>query len=503
MFEVLLPDEFSDADDATVVAAIEEYARAEAAVGARRLQAIAELAYRRVVQDDEERVHWACDFWDAAAAEVGAAMGIGHRAASREMQIGLALRDRLPKVAALYREGRLSSRLVSAITWRTHLVDDDKALRLIDNALAERATAWGPLSAYKLEQAIDVWIDRYDPAALRHTRNSARGRNVSIGSPDDIAGTAAVWGRLFATDAALLKRRLTQMTLEVCDDDPRTLGQRRADALGALAAGDDQLSCQCGKPECPSDAADGRASSVVIHVIADEAALQAKPDRYMSGESEMAEVPEPDPPNPAPATPASALIVGGGVVPTPLLAELIRFGAKVRPIRHPGTEPEPGYRPSVRHAEFVRMRDVTCRFPGCDRPAEFCDIDHTIPFPAGPTHPSNNKCVCRLHHLLKTFWTGWTDQQLADGTVIWTAPTGRTYTTHPSSRIFFPSWDTDTADLPPATAKPPTGDRGVMMPRRRRTRAADRAQRKKAERALNDAYVAQRNKPPPTRGRTA
>ena len=147
MFEVLLPDEFSDADDATVVAAIEEYARAEAAVGARRLQAIAELAYRRVVQDDEERVYWACDFWDAAAAEVGAAMGIGHRAASREMQIGLALRDRLPKVAALYREGRLSSRLVSAITWRSHLVDDDKALRLIDDALAERATAWGPLSA--------------------------------------------------------------------------------------------------------------------------------------------------------------------------------------------------------------------------------------------------------------------------------------------------------------------------------------------------------------------
>jgi hypothetical protein len=36
-----------------------------------------------------------------------------------------------------------------------------------------------------------------------------------------------------------------------------------------------------------------------------------------------------------------------------------------------------------------------------------------------------------------------------------------------------------------------------MMPRRRRTRAADRARRINEERALNDAYVAERNRPPP------
>jgi hypothetical protein len=39
--------------------------------------------------------------------------------------------------------------------------------------------------------------------------------------------------------------------------------------------------------------------------------------------------------------------------------------------------------------------------------------------------------------------------------------------------------------------------RGVMMPRRRRTRAADRARRILEERALNDAHVAERNRPPP------
>jgi hypothetical protein len=44
-------------------------------------------------------------------------------------------------------------------------------------------------------------------------------------------------------------------------------------------------------------------------------------------------------------------------------------------------------------AEFVRCRDLTCRFPGCEQPAEFCDIDHTVPYQVGgPTHPSNLRC---------------------------------------------------------------------------------------------------------------
>jgi hypothetical protein len=36
-----------------------------------------------------------------------------------------------------------------------------------------------------------------------------------------------------------------------------------------------------------------------------------------------------------------------------------------------------------------------------------------------------------------------------------------------------------------------------MMPVRKRSRAKARADRAKQERALNDAYVAERNKPPP------
>ena len=80
---------------------------------------------------------------------------------------------------------------------------------------------------------------------------------------------------------------------------------------------------------------------------------------------------------------------------------------------------------------------------GLDAPVERCDIDHTVPWPFGPTHPSNNKPYCRTHHLIKTFYTGpggWTDQQLPDGTVILTAPTGHTYTTEPHGGACFRRW---------------------------------------------------------------
>lgn len=476
--------EFSTADDAMVVAAIEEGARAEAAAGARRLAAIAELARRRVV-DDDERANWAFDGWASAAAEVAAAMTVGHRRASGEMRIAVALRDRLPRVAALYTQGTLSSRVVSAITWRTQLVEDADALALIDAALAEGATKWGPLSEDRLDQAIDAWVFRYDPAAVRRSESSMRTRDFSIGDLDDPAETTSVWGRLLATDAAVLKRRVAQMVQGVCDNDPRPMGERRSDAVGAIAAGSFRLACRCGSKTCPAGGAPS-SSNVVIRVLAEQSAVNAA--TAVDAATEAVDGASQEQMFQAPAvTPPAALIVGEGVVPTPLLAQLIRNGAKVRPITMPSDEPEPHYRPSAELAEFVRMRDLYCRAPGCDVPADRCDIDHTIPYPIGPTHPSNLKCLCRTNHLMKTFG-GWHDVQLPDGTVIWTSPSGKKYITKPGSRLFFDTWDITTADLPPPViVVPDTSDRGVMMPRRRRTRAAEYAAWIKAERARNEA----------------
>lgn len=370
--ESMFDTEFRGEPDQALIAAIEASVIAEAAASARRLAAIAELVKRRC--SDEDASQWSCDAWDSAAAEVAAAMKVSHGRASGQMHLAESLRLRLPEIARLFTAGQVSARVVAAIAWRTDLVTDADAMALIDSALAARATIWDSLSQYKLEQAIDVWVDRHDPGALRRSRSSAASRDITIDTQNHELGVATLWGRMFATDATRLDRKLAAMANGVCADDPRTTGQRRADALGALAAGSDHLACQCGGAHCPAAGHDPRAAGVVVHVLADAEAVGSQPD---SG---------------------SAIIVGGGALPTPLLAELIDAGARVRHLSTPSDDAEPRYRPSTALDEFVRLRDLTCRFPHCDVPAERCDIDHAIPWPLGPTHPSNLRVLCRKHN---------------------------------------------------------------------------------------------------------
>ena len=117
---------------------------------------------------------------------------------------------------------------------------------------------------------------------------------------------------------------------------------------------------------------------------------------------------------------------------------------------------------------------------------------HTVPHGrGGPTQASNLKCLCRFHHLVKTFW-GWSDEQLVDGTVIWTSPTGDRYVTHPGSAIVSPSLCTPTTPMVLDTRDQVHDDssrrgsgRTAKMPRRRRTRAHQRAHDIAAERAAN------------------
>ncbi|MGA9359741.1 MAG: hypothetical protein WBW75_17510 [Mycobacterium sp.] len=87
---------------------------------------------------------------------------------------------------------------------------------------------------------------------------------------------------------------------------------------------------------------------------------------------------------------------------------------------------------------------------------------------------------------------------LAPGTIAWTSPSGQPYLTRPgpSAAVSCPVLAHRRNTVRPNGIRPP-GDRGVMMPKRRRTREQDRARRIDAERALNAARVAERNQPPP------
>ena len=52
-------------------------------------------------------------------------------------------------------------------------------------------TGWGALSVAKAEAAIDWWVDRFDPAALRRTELSSRGRHLDVIPEDDGSGLSS------------------------------------------------------------------------------------------------------------------------------------------------------------------------------------------------------------------------------------------------------------------------------------------------------------------------
>ena len=496
---------FDTLSDSAVVDVIGDSARAENVACARRLAAIAELYERRQipVEDGDGRELWRVDPWEAVAAEVAAVQSITAGMAGGLLHHATCLHERLPRLAAVFATGAIDYRTVRMIVTRTLLAIDPELMAAIDAEIAETVRNWGPMSANKMKQAVDEIVVRHDPDARRRTDSRARGRHVDIAHDRD---TSYLSGRLHQTDATLLDRRLSALARSVCDDDPRTIEQRRADALGALAAGHTVLVCACGSSECTADGTESP-PAVVVHVVAEAAALHSAEASDLHGERPeddtfeeitsrerlievITEAMCPKAPQPATpsATPGFGFVVGGTAVPASVLADLEARGiAELRPVAHPGdSPPEPRYRPSVALANFVRCRDLSCRFPGCDCPAEYCDIDHTVPYDlGGPTHASNLKLLCRKHHLLKTFWCGpggWHDEQRPDGTVIWTSPSGHTYRTQPGSKLLVPTLCRPTATLNLPRPQSSSANRGAMMPRRRRTRAADRHSRVMAER---------------------
>jgi hypothetical protein len=584
-------DRFATAFEAS--GTVGDWARVEAAATARRLAAMVVLLDSAYAADGSaDREQWYLDNWGAVAAEIGAEQNITQGAASHQLLIATALRDRLPRVAALFADGLVSYRVVSAITARTALVRDRDAQKAVDKAFANVLTGWAPMSEDKLNTAIDAIVAEHDPHGVYRTKLAAKGRNIQFDY--DGSGMATMFGTLFATDAKAYEKRLNVLARTVCPGDPRTVEQRRADAVHSITHGLDYLPCLCGSDDCPGPTTPPKGNAVVYVVVnedtlddttdaakAQDATLDGDPgplfDKPLSeittwdelggnanddargieadvanghdagagsADDSQGNNPKADTadetgaeesdeqekgrhprfanrgaavdsdasghaPNDAPRSneagsdnhresPATrpGAILGGPFLPGSL-ARRFALTAKIRKVCHPGdSPPEPRYTPSRRLAEFVRCRDLTCRFPGCSEPATHADIDHTIAWPIGPTCASNLKCLCRRHHLLKTFWggpNGWRDRQLPDGTIIWTSPHGRTFTTEPGSKLLFPSLCTPTAPVTitdEARTKASQHNPGLTMPRRQRTRAQDRAQRITDDRRLNEEEAA-------------
>jgi hypothetical protein len=90
------------------------------------------------------------------------------------------------------------------------------------------------------------------------------------------------------------------------------------------------------------------------------------------------------------------------------------------------------YRPGRALRHLVQIRYRTCGHPGCRRPAEDCDLDHTIPYEdGGRTCECNLAPFCRRHHQTKQA-PGWRVTHPEPGTLVWTAPHGRSYIVTPA-----------------------------------------------------------------------
>lgn len=173
----------------------------------------------------------------------------------------------------------------------------------------------------------------------------------------------------------------------------------------------------------------------------------------------------------------------------------------------PVVQPGDSYRPSTVLDDFIRMRDLYCVWPGCDKPAWTADLDHTSeynhhdPDNGGHTHPDGMKALCRFHHLVKTH-SDWLDDQYPDPIagrprLIFTTPAGRNYhgpawtgnDLFPALRhIVFDDWEPHTPPPPPPRQTPPP-------PTRQHTRTHAKHVRRQQER-LRNRRKSEDNPPP-------
>lgn len=120
--------------------------------------------------------------------------------------------------------------------------------------------------------------------------------------------------------------------------------------------------------------------------------------------------------------------------------EARQFAAEAPSLQRILTDPIKGhttsvdtYLPNKSLRTFLRVRDVTCRFAGCTRPAIGSDLDHTNAYSeGGATSEWNLAHLCRGHHVQK-HQRRWRMRQLGGGVIEWLTPLGYRRITEPEA----------------------------------------------------------------------
>ncbi|WP_010540767.1 HNH endonuclease signature motif containing protein [Dietzia alimentaria] len=459
--------------------------------------------------------HAVVDPFDIACAELVAVYGVHHHRASAMLKLAISLVTEFPAIVEAMESGRLDEHTANMLARHMRTVDlpyRGDVHRAVINWLMGAIDSGKRPGRRAILDETDRIISAHDPEGVLLRRSQAvRERNVRISRDVDGMSTLRAYittaearaiEMLVQKAAAAQKEREKEERLAAArDPDAPTLDatairgndELRADALVDLLLG----------PLNSASTTPGTAAAGVAGVgggtAEGQAGVQIRPNITVL----------------APLSPAGEpeiyLPRGGPEAIDALIALLARsVGATIQvPETEPGTADSPSgsrrYRLNTELIRRVRLRDGTCRHPGCSVPADNCDVDHARPFDhsdpesGGLSVESNLMCLCRRHHRFKTFH-GWRYQLEHDGKLTVRTDTGHTVTTDPAGPLA--RWRQQRAtSAAAATSSDPAAnglyvpiDRPWLSPRPRSTAWFRRAHRLAAERLANSAP------PPPPRG---
>lgn len=387
-----------------LVSVIAAYERLTSWIAAQQLAAMAALHARFAAEDAESGKLELMLPEEITCVEIEAKLRWSSRRSQARLELALGLLERIPAAWSALDTGRIDVAKADALRDLTAQLPVEQARKVAVKVL-ERA-AGQTLAGFR--KSVRRQVEKLDPDAAAKRRAAAeKGRRVECNPlPDGVAELRAV---LPAEDAMRGYALLTLAAKAAAGpDDDRGLDARRADVFVDLLRYLAESRFPTAQPESDAGASSGLrwGSGALIQVTVGADVLAGVSDR--SGELVGY--------GPIPADVARNLAADGTwrrILTDPVSGALLDYGTRT-------------YRPPAQLARHVRARDKTCRFVGCRQPASRTDLDHTIPYPAGPTSHRNLGPLCRRHHRVK-HRGGWKLTQPQPGQFVWTSRSGHTY----------------------------------------------------------------------------
>jgi hypothetical protein len=342
----------------------------------------------------------------------------------------MALRDHLPTLWAAYLAGEAPWRAFDLAVEQAHGLDAQHWAGYD----AEAADAVVDTAASRLKAELRRIRERLqdDTAGERAKRTRDR-RNVVVDQGHDGEATLSITGPalgIIGFDQALTKAAIAAKGHE---DETRSLGQLRHDiAMDLLVEGVKQAA----DPAWQALSVPQRKGVVPAPVLTIPALAALK------GSGEQAH------------------LVGYG----PLDLETAKQAAgAAKSFVRVLTDPFTGVRidvdrtlrvPPADMRRWIVLRDELCRFPGCNRPAHLCDVDHMQEWQdEGVTAIENLMSVCRPDHAAKSIGL-WQNELADDGGAEWRDPWGHVFVdpppviADPAPSEYLPPPTPDTDDCP-------------------------------------------------------